>query len=319
MNSAKEKMLRNKTNEFKGFPKIRGKGWPLTFATEKIARNLTKEKNWPKISIVTPSYNQGVFLEKTIRSVLLQGYPNLEYFIIDGGSTDNSIEVIKKYEPWITKWVSEKDRGQSHAINKGFAEATGDLLGWLNSDDYFLPGALFKLAKAYLETPSVGAVYGQGHIVDERGAIVHTPKLVPVTRESLFGWCFGNDFMQPSCLFTRKAWKEVGPLDERLNFALDVEYWIRIATRFEFKRIIDVLSVSLSHPKAKTTAMREKSHAELAFICMRYGEEKYATRILNKILNNYEDMKKDLDRRRNMSCFHKIFNVFRKALNKPKL
>ena len=222
--------------------------------------------SWPKISIVTPSFNQGNYLEKTIRSVLLQGYPNLEYIIIDGGSTDQSVEVIKKYEQWIDFWVSEKDQGQSHAINKGLARTSGELLGWLNSDDYYLPGALFKIARAYLEDTSVGAIYGQGHVVDETGAIIHIPKLVPVTKESLFGWCFGNDFMQPSCLFTRKAWQESGPIDESLNFALDVEFWIRIADRFTFKRIPDVLSIALSHSQAKTTSMRNRGYAEFAIV-----------------------------------------------------
>ena len=217
------------------FPTTDGDEWPMTSPSKTPAPALSPGQSWPKISIVTPSYNQGDFLEKTIRSVLLQGYPNLEYFIIDGVSTDQSVEIIKKYESWVDFWVSEKDRGQSHAINKGLSKATGELLGWLNSDDYFLPGALFKFAYAYLEDPTVGAIYGQGHMVDEKGAIVYTPNLVPVTKESLFGWCFGNDFMQPSCLFTHKAWQKVGPIDESLNFVLDVEFWIRIADRFSFK------------------------------------------------------------------------------------
>ena len=105
-------------------------------------------KTWPKISIVTPSYNQGEFIERTIRSVLLQGYPNLEYIIIDGGSTDRSVELIGKYEPFIRYWVSEPDKGQSNAINKGFQHASGGIFAWLNSDDIYLPGALVAVAKA---------------------------------------------------------------------------------------------------------------------------------------------------------------------------
>lgn len=264
-----------------------GNEWPMMSRAYATAPELPPGLSWPKISIVTPSFNQGVYLEKTIRSVLLQGYPNLEYIIIDGGSTDRSVAVIKKYEQWIDFWVSEKDQGQSHAINKGLAKTSGELLGWLNSDDYYLPGALFNIASAYLEDTSVGAVYGQGHLIDETGAIVHIPKLVPVTRASLFAWCFGNDFMQPSCLFTRKAWQESGPIDESFNFAMDVEFWLRIADRFAFKRIADLLSISLSHPLSKTTSMLDRSHAELAHICMRYGEEASARRILDQILTRH--------------------------------
>jgi len=168
------------------FPLVNGDEWPMTLPGEISVPGPPPDQSWPKISIVTPSFNQGTYLEKTIRSVLLQGYPNLEYIIIDGGSTDQSVEIIKKYESWVDFWVSEEDRGQSHAINKGLEKATGELLGWLNSDDYFLPDALFKLARSYLEDSSVGAIYGQGHMVDEKGIIVYTPKLVPVTKESLF-------------------------------------------------------------------------------------------------------------------------------------
>jgi hypothetical protein len=270
------------------FPVTAGDQWPMTSPPNPPIPELPPGQSWPKISIVTPSFNQGAYLEKTIRSVLLQGYPNLEYIIIDGGSTDRSVEVIKKYEPWIDFWVSEKDRGQSHAINKGLEKATGELLGWLNSDDYFTPGALFKLALTYLEDQSAGAVYGQGHVVDEKGSIINTPKLTQVTKKSLFSWHFGNDFMQPSCLFTRKAWQETGPINENLNFALDVEYWIRIADRFTFRRITDVLSISLSHPQAKTTAMRNKSLGEVAILCIQHQEFEAASRILGKILGKHE-------------------------------
>jgi len=298
----------------KPFPVADGKDWPMAPVAFQGDLHLPSGKSWPKISIVTPSYNQGPYLEKTIRSVLLQGYPNLEYFVIDGGSTDQSVDIIKKYEPWIDNWVSEKDRGQSHAINKGLKMATGELLGWLNSDDYFLPGAFFKFGQTFLEDPSIGAICGQGHIIDERGEIIYTPKLLPVTKESLFAWCFGNDFMQPSCLFTMKSWEKSGPIDESLNFALDVEYWIRIAEKFKFKRISDVLSVSLSHSLAKTTSMRDRSHAELAIICMRYGAETQARRILNQILDRHAEEINKIISCRKMSFSHSILNIFRKLI-----
>jgi len=133
-------------------PYINGaKGWPLTNVLDGDYEKVIGRQVWPKISIITPSYNQGRYLEKTIRSVLLQGYPNLEYLVVDGGSNDKSVEIIKKYEPWIDYWISEKDSGQSHAINKGIEKSSGDLLGWLNSDDYLLQGALFNSTLSHLK------------------------------------------------------------------------------------------------------------------------------------------------------------------------
>lgn len=292
-------------------PSTEKNDWPWSVPPD-LSKSHAFGQLWPKITIVTPSYNQGAFLEKTIRSVLLQGYPNLEYIIIDGGSTDESVEIIKKYGPYLTHWVSEKDRGQSHAINKGMELSSGELLGWLNSDDYFLPGTLFRLARAYMEDPSVGAIYGQGHIVNQDETVIYMPKLVQVTRESLFDWCFGNDFMQPSCLFTQQAWRAVGPIDETLNFALDVDFWIRIADKFVFRQLPDVLSISLSHPLAKTTSMRNRSHAELALVCMKYGKQASATRILDRILTKHEALEREINNYQTRPLTMAIRHVLRK-------
>ena len=118
------------------------------------------EQNWPKITIITPSFNQGQYIEQTIRSVLLQSYTNLEYIVIDGGSTDNTIEIIEKYSDFITYWVSEKDNGQSHAINKGLKQATGDVFNWLNSDDYYLPNALLTVGKYFAQNNQLEVLCG---------------------------------------------------------------------------------------------------------------------------------------------------------------
>lgn len=122
-------------------------GWPWTEQSHRIVEKMPDETDWPRITIVTPNYNYGEFIEETIRSVLLQGYPNLEYIIIDGGSTDNSVEIIKKYDKWLSYWVSENDQGQSNAINKGLSMATGEWFNWLNSDDLLMPNSLINFAK----------------------------------------------------------------------------------------------------------------------------------------------------------------------------
>ena len=128
-------------------------GWPWAEETPPLPEKMPDGHPWPRISIVTPSFNQGQFIEETIRSVLLQGYPNLEYIIIDGGSKDGTVEIIRKYEPWLTYWVSEPDRGQSHAINKGLARCTGEIFNWINSDDLLCPGALVAIAQAWQRAP----------------------------------------------------------------------------------------------------------------------------------------------------------------------
>ena len=276
-------MLKNSFTDNKRFPAAEGNEWPMAAPEELSVPELPAGQKWPRISIVTPSFNQGDYLERTIRSVLLQGYPSLEYIIIDGGSTDESLDIIRKYEPWIDFWLSETDRGQSHAINKGMEKATGDLLSWLNSDDWFLPGALFKMARAYLEDPSVGVVYGQGHIVNKEGKIIYTPKLKQATRESLINWCFGNNFMQPSSLIARQAWSDFGPLDEQFHYTMDVNLFVKIAEKYRFRMLDDVLTISLSHGEAKTTIERNNMHVDFAVLMMRYGNEAGARKILDEM------------------------------------
>lgn len=137
--------------------------WPWSDETDSSVYDVTIQ--WPKISVITPSYNQGEFLEETLRSVILQNYPNMEYFVVDGGSTDKSVEIIKKYDRYITKWVSEKDEGQSDALNKGFEWCTGDLICFINSDDFFYPGAFYVIAKEYLTNTSTEASILSGNTI----------------------------------------------------------------------------------------------------------------------------------------------------------
>lgn len=211
----------------------------------------------PVITVVTPSYNQGVFLEETIRSVLLQGYPNLQYFVIDGGSTDVSVELIRKYEPWISHWVSEKDRGQCHAINKGFERATGEILCWLNSDDTFEPGALHAVAMLFMAHPDWQALTGACHFIGADGGYLdaRTRKPVPGVRppesvcrtpqaqgrETFTHW-YRDWFPQSSTFWRREIWLRAGPLDESLHYSMDYELWRRMGTHAQIHVVPDVLS-----------------------------------------------------------------------------
>jgi hypothetical protein len=223
--------------------------WPWVASLAKPIDTTLSDILWPKISIITPSYNQGQFLEETIRSVLLQGYPNLEYIVMDGGSTDNSVDIIKKYEPWITYWQSKPDRGQSHAINQGFERATGDILAWLNSDDAYTPNTLPVVAQ---------------HLSNKQGALLVGSSIVTTSAYSLEGkldtrkpsWremiYEARSFPQPSVFWTRDLWDAAGGLDEKLYFAMDYDLWLRMYP--QAKEVIfleEALSFARSHSEQK--------------------------------------------------------------------
>lgn len=240
--------------------------------------------NYPRISIVTPSFNQGKYLEKTILSVLEQGYPNLEYIIIDGGSTDESVEIIRKYADRLTYWVSEPDRGQSHAINKGFERATGDIFGWLNSDDFLYPGALHEVSQFFDNNPGLMVLVGGGDYLDEAGELIVRTIPPKVDLEALYSW-FDNYFWQPSTFIHRRAWEASGSLDESLNFAMDFDLWLRIAKLFSIATTAEVLSASLKHDDAKTTANLHASDLEVLRLVLKYGGEQPFKQILSSYAN----------------------------------
>lgn len=186
--------------------------------------------SYPLVSIITPSLNQGSFLEATIQSVLQQDYPNIEYIIIDGGSTDGSIEIIQNYSSKLAGWVSEADRGQAHAINKGLQRSTGTILGWLNSDDVLAPDAVGRVVARFLTHPRVDVVYGFIDRIDAEGNLLETPpsyyKLPVLTRQLAIGECI---ISQPGTFWRRDVSDSNGFINEEYQNILDHEYWIRLA------------------------------------------------------------------------------------------
>jgi glycosyltransferase involved in cell wall biosynthesis len=229
--------------------------------------------NRPKITVVTPSYNQGQFLEETILSVIGQHYPNLEYIIIDGGSTDESVEVIKKYEQHLACWVSEKDRGQAHAINKGFSRATGDILAWLNSDDMYLPGALSYIASR-LDTERSELLFGNClHFVNNEQTAYGSDVQKAHERINLL---LADYIIQPSSFWTKEAWLKTGPLDETLCFGFDWEWYIRAKKAgVSFKPDKKYLSLYRIHGEHKTGIGGDRRLRELASIYGKHAGAKY--------------------------------------------
>lgn len=226
---------------------------------------------WPKISIVTPSYNQAQFIEETICSVLLQDYPNLEYIIIDGDSTDGSVEIIKKYETQLAYWVSEPDRGQSHAINKGWQRATGEIVAWLNSDDTYEPGAIRKVASFMQNNPEVDMVYGKCFYIDKESLIVapfqhqefNVSKMIQDHR-----WYIP----QQTVWLRRCILDKVGLLDEGLHFKMDRDLYIRIGLNGKVVKLPIHLANFRTHEDAKSTLRNDiKAWQDFKLIRRRYG------------------------------------------------
>ncbi|MGK7924890.1 MAG: glycosyltransferase family 2 protein [Spirulina sp.] len=200
-------------------------GWCWTEQSQIKPSILVDSAQLPLITIVTPSYNQAEFLEETIRSILLQGYPHLEYIIIDGGSTDGSVEIIQKYEPYLADWISEGDRGQSDALNKGFKRATGDLIGWQNSDDTYQPHAFAYAAQTYLSHPEAEVIYGLVHHIDRDSQFI---KKYPVKTATVANMIPYSAVTNHSVFYTAKIFQDGNFIDTNLQHCMDQEFILRL-------------------------------------------------------------------------------------------
>ena len=233
----------------------------ITNQSSRLSTRAGASVTYPKISIVTPSLNQGRFIEEMIQSVLSQGYPNLEFIVMDGGSSDNTVDILKRYSGQL-KWVSEKDRGQTDAINKGLRIADGEILAYLNADDVFLPGTLFKVAQIFMEHPATMWVTGQCRIVDEDNREIRRL----ITAYKNFWLRFGQRFIllitdyisQPATFWRAKALEDFGYPDESLHYAMDYEYWLRLYSKYPPLFIPEYLAAFKVQPHSKTSTTGHK-------------------------------------------------------------
>jgi len=215
----------------------------------------------PLVTIVTPSYNQGQYIEETVLSVLNQDYPNIEYIVMDGGSTDQTLEILKKYEGYLT-WFSEKDKGQTDAINKGIRLTKGEILAYLNSDDTYLPGAVTRAVRHLtFENPDSPFVYGEGYNINAERTIIERYPTEPFDFRHLAETCF---ISQPTTFWKRDVIETIGLFDEKLNYAMDYDYWIRIAKHYgTLDYISDYLANSRMYQETKTMSKRFEAHEEI--------------------------------------------------------
>ena len=247
----------------------------------------------PKITIVTPSYNQGEFIEATIRSILDQNYPNLEYIIMDGGSTDESVEIIKKYETSLSYWESHPDKGQADAIYRGFERATGEILGWVNSDDLLLPGALVKVGNWFAMHPHEEWVVGGSTTIDQGGEILRDRFGFPQCRfgahvtfhKLLF---YGCPFVQPASFWRRSAFFEVGGFEKSFHFCFDYDLFFRLSRRHPSGCIKKMLAAFRVHKASKGGTLRDVQNVENKLLWEKYGRfNKWA--MYRRIVNMFYD------------------------------
>jgi glycosyltransferase involved in cell wall biosynthesis len=240
----------------------------LAVFSEVVEKHQEKDKDGPLVSIVTPSYNQGEFIEETILSVIGQRYANMEYLVMDGGSTDQTVSILQKYDDRI-EWISETDKGQGDAVNKGFRQAKGEILGWLNSDDTYLPDTVIKVVRYFQENPEAVMVYGNAYYTNKDG-IIESPYLSEdFNLERLAEKCI---ICQPSVFIRRKVFAEIGELDIDLRTCMDYEYWIRIGKRYpkQIGFLGDFLATSRMYEENKTFSMREKVYEEIIKTVRKY-------------------------------------------------
>ncbi len=252
-------------------------------------------ESWPRISIITPSFNQCSYIEETIRSIVLQNYPNLEYIIIDGGSTDSSLEIIKRYENQITYWVSEPDKGQSQAINKGLKLATGELFNWINSDDYLAPNALFQIAVSFINYEPL-VICGQTILLQNNTKEISKPFIMGIEKTTVetFAYPLIN---QPGTFFQTSILKEIGFINESMHFVMDLEFWRRFLAFYGIERVFKtekLFAYFRYHDHSKSTVKPNSFTSELLmlnlYLAKRLSYPDYYIKYLNKqivIFNHY--------------------------------
>jgi glycosyltransferase involved in cell wall biosynthesis len=249
-------------------------GWSFPFSHQEAPLPQSRVDGDPnpglKITIVIPTLNQGNTIEDTICSIINQGYPYYEIIVMDGGSNDSTLEVIERYRPYLAHVTSEADKGQSQAINRGFDRGTGDIFAWLNSDDYYLPGALAKVAETFSD-PSIEFLVGAGDVISlDNKFLRFIPERI-LNREALIDWKNDHWILQQSCFWRSSLWQRAGGVDESLGLLMDYDLWFKFSFICQPSAVNQKLGIMRYYPEAKTVKFRSKTNQELAYVYAKHG------------------------------------------------
>lgn len=261
-------------------------GWPWQDTNTSIKK--IEDIEWPRITVIMPSYNQGGFIEESIRSVILQKYPNLEFMIFDGGSSDNTLDIIAKYEDHISYWESKKDKGQSHAINKGYEKATGEYVAWLNSDDLYYPGALLEIGRAIRSNPEAGMIYGAGSKID-----INSKEILEIPFRSYNKKLLSTRFyiLQQSSFIKKSVLDRENMVIEKLHYTMDWELSIRMSRLAQVVAINAKIGMFRVYDECKTRSgkwVRRKEIARVGRMCNGIFDRNYMIYIIFHPLFKYD-------------------------------
>jgi glycosyltransferase involved in cell wall biosynthesis len=260
-------------------------------------------------SVVIPTFNQVETIEDTLQSVIRQDYGNIELIVIDGGSTDGTVDLIQGYRQYISYFESKRDAGQSSAINKGFRKASGDIYAWINSDDFYLEGAFTKVAKCFDENEKIDIVIGGGDIVTKDCKFLKHIPGIEMVRSNLLAWDANNWIMQQSCFWKADLWKESGGVDETLNLLMDYDLWFRYSKLGLSKTINTDLAVMRYYPSAKTVLHKNRAKEEVAYVYGKNGAYDNLRKLVRDLVHDKEELEKRMtkqERRLSIRLFKRI-------------